>query len=117
MWNEQGVPQRSPGLLERFAVNALAGVGNEREWWIYGIPRGTEITQRHGWTQTRQIRYLIGHLRVGLSADEATALAYYPAVHDAGPSGPERPRTRLPLGSFPKVYRPNRKSRTRRRTP
>jgi hypothetical protein len=64
---------RSRGMLERIAVNTLVGVGSEREWWI--IQRG------------------IGHLRVGLTVDEFADLPDFPALADAGPSGPERPRT------------------------
>jgi hypothetical protein len=63
------------GLAERHAVRLLAGVGNDREWWI--------------WRPTAKF----GHLRVGLTPAEVASLAEMPAEHDAGPSGPERRRT------------------------
>ena len=65
----------SPTQLERYAIEACAGVGNDREWWIY---------------ETRQA---IGHLRVGVTLKEYNHLGHYAAVGDAGPAGPERPRT------------------------
>jgi len=65
----------SPGEAERYAVEAIAGVGGDREWWY--------------WNPGARV----GHLRVGLTADEADGLPAGLAVHDAGQSGPERPRT------------------------
>jgi hypothetical protein len=66
---------RSPTQLERYAIEACAGVGNDREWWIYGARRA------------------IGHLRVGVTWEEYGQLGHYVAITDAGPAGPERPRT------------------------
>jgi hypothetical protein len=64
---------KSPGVLERHAVNALEGVGNDREWWI--------------------VRNGIGHLRVGVTPEEYAQLGQLAAVADAGESGPQRART------------------------
>jgi hypothetical protein len=66
---------RSPTQIERHAITACAGVGNDREWWIYNTRRA------------------IGHLRVGVTLEEYGQLGYYVAAADAGPAGPERPRT------------------------
>lgn len=66
---------RSPGAVERHAVNALAGVGNDREWWYWNAVTG------------------VGHLRVGVTKEELEAIGDYPAENDAGPTGPERTRT------------------------
>jgi hypothetical protein len=63
------------GLAERHAIRLLAGVGNDREWWI--------------WRPAARV----GHLRVGLTVAEVASLTCQPAEHDAGPSGPERRRT------------------------
>ena len=63
--------------MERFAITALDGVGNDREWWY--------------WNPNK----CMGHLRVGVTLDELAALADYPALADAGESGPERKRTYL----------------------
>lgn len=63
-----------PALIEREAVKALRGVGGDREWWI----------------EERRV----GHLRVAVTPEEAAALPCGVAEHDAGDSGPERPRTR-----------------------
>lgn len=69
--------KRSPSALERIAINLLAGVGNEREWWIFGC-----------------LGELIGHLRVGLTLDEVAQLEDYPVTADAGDAGPERRRSK-----------------------
>lgn len=66
---------RSATQVERAAVAALAGVGNDREWWIWNSTVG------------------VGHLRVGVTAEELEVIGDYPAEDDAGPAGPERPRT------------------------
>lgn len=64
--------------VERAAVDALAGVGSDREWWVFSPAR-------------------IGHLRVGLTAAEAAlAPTYCGPIDDAGDSGTERPRTMPP---------------------
>jgi hypothetical protein len=70
-----------PARLERFAVGALEGVGGDHEWWIY---RANEATG-HGW---------VGHLRVPITADEATLVPAGLVEMDAGESGPLRSRTR-----------------------
>lgn len=65
-----------PDLVEADAVRCLAGVGGEHEWWL--------------WNPAARV----GHLRVPVTSDE---LAHVPpgcAIHDAGESGPQRPRTR-----------------------
>ena len=69
---------RSPGVVERHAVRLLAPVGGEREWWW--------------WNR----RVLVGHLRVALTAEEAAVCPPGCAVADAGESGPERRRRRVP---------------------
>ena len=66
----------APDLAEKEAVRWLRGVGNDREWWIWNADM------------------LVGHLRVGVSEEEYEALPCGVAEHDAGDSGPERPRTR-----------------------
>lgn len=67
---------RSAGVAEREAIRALAGVGNDREWWWWNTVTG------------------VGHLRVGVTGDELVVLGEWPAEDDAGETGPERPRTR-----------------------
>lgn len=68
-------PVRSPGVAERHAVRLLAGCGGDREWWYWNTVKA------------------IGHLRVALTPAEVAVLPVFPAEHDAGPSGPQRPRT------------------------
>lgn len=64
-----------PAAAERYALDALEGVGGTREWWY--------------WNPAAHV----GHLRVNVTADEAAALLPNGcAVHDAGESGPERVR-------------------------
>ena len=65
----------APGLIERWAIRLLRGVGGQREWWIYN-------PLAH-----------VGHPRVGLTPEEAALLPAGVAVSDAGESGPERGRT------------------------
>ena len=65
-----------PDLMEREAVRCLRGVGGDREWWIYNA----------------EIR--VGHLRVAVTPEEYAAIPCGVAEHDAGPSGPERARSR-----------------------
>lgn len=60
---------------ERYALEACRGVGNDREWWYWNPAAG------------------VGHLRVGISPAEEAQLPCGVPVHDAGESGPERPRT------------------------
>ena len=58
-------------------MRLLAGAGGDREWWVFTSGR-------------------VGHLRVPLTPEEAAALPPGgPPEHDAGDTGPERPRTRL----------------------
>lgn len=79
LWAPAGTRLRSPGVLERAAIRLLHGVGGEREWWIWNPDA------------------LVGHLRVGLTAAEAASLPEAgPVAFDAGPSGPERRRSRPP---------------------
>ena len=65
-----------PDLLESVAVRHLAGVGGDREWWL--------------WNPDARV----GHLRVPVTPDEARQIPAGCALHDAGESGPERPRTK-----------------------
>lgn len=74
----RGERLRSPGAAERVAVALLADVGGGREWWIWN-PRAR-----------------VGHLRVALTTAEYAAMPPGCAAFDAGPSGPQRPRTRRP---------------------
>ncbi|MGP3917657.1 hypothetical protein [Nonomuraea sp. 10N515B] len=62
-------------LAEREAIRLLAGVGGDREWWIYSRGR-------------------VGHLRIPVTAEEYELIPPGCVVADAGESGPERPRTR-----------------------
>lgn len=65
-----------PKLCEREAVKLLRRVGGDREWWYYNPSA------------------LIGHLRVNVTEEEHAVMPSGCAEHDAGESGPERPRTR-----------------------
>jgi len=65
----------SSGVAERAGIALLAGVGNDREWWIWNSGSA------------------VGHLRVGLNAAELATLPVLTATADAGPSGLERPRS------------------------
>lgn len=67
---------RCAARLERAAIRLLAGVGGEWEWWLWNP------------------LVCVGHLRVALSPAETASLPpELPAMHDAGPSGPRRPRS------------------------
>lgn len=70
------------GRAERLAVQALAGVGGDVEWWIYrdneAHPGGPKV----------------GHLRVPVTVAENAMIPFGVAEHDAGETGPQRPRTR-----------------------
>lgn len=72
--NRKG-PLDRPADAERYAVEAIAGVGGTREWWY--------------WNPTARV----GHLRIGVTDEENAGLPAGLPVHDAGESGPERPRT------------------------
>lgn len=78
LWSPRDEQLRSAGVIERASVPLLAEVGGDREWWLWN-------------PQAR-----IGHLRVALTAAENEQLlpACVPVAYDAGPSGPERNRTR-----------------------
>lgn len=65
-------------LAEREAVRCLRGVGGDTEWWIWnGAGYGGAV----------------GHLRVPLTVAEAALLPPGCAEHDAGETGPQRPRS------------------------
>lgn len=76
LWTPDGRKLRAPGRLERAAVALLAGVGGDREWWI--------------WRPRQQV----GHLRVALTAEEHGRCPPGVVIADAGDSGPQRRRTR-----------------------
>lgn len=64
--------------VERFAGEALAGVGDpDREWWLFSEAR-------------------IGHLRVPVTPAEYLLVPEGCVIADAGDTGPERPRTFWP---------------------
>jgi len=65
----------APKLAEKEAIRWLRGVGGEREWWHWN----EEVN--------------VGHLRVGLTTQEYSALPCGIAEHDAGEAGPERTRS------------------------
>lgn len=75
-------PASAPRLVEGEAVRLLRGVGGDCEWWIHN-PVGVSAAP-----------VAVGHLRVPLTPDEAEQLPSGCALHDAGESGPQRPRTR-----------------------
>lgn len=64
-----------PSLVERHAVQLLTGVGGDTEWWWHSPG-------------------LIGHLRVPITATENQSIPAGCAIHDAGETGTQRPRTR-----------------------
>lgn len=66
----------APNLLETIAVRLLAGVGGDHEWWH--------------WNPDARI----GHLRVPVTPAETAQIPPGCALHDAGESGPQRPRTK-----------------------
>lgn len=65
-----------PAPLEVAAVRLLAGVGGDREWWL--------------WNPTARV----AHLRVDVTPEEFAMIPPGCALQDAGDTGPERPRTR-----------------------
>lgn len=67
--------RHDPDRLERFAIEVLDGVGNDREWWCH---------PRH-----------VGHLRVGVTDEEHAMIPCGVVIGDAGETGPERVRRRL----------------------
>lgn len=76
VWDKARRMVTQPRLAEKEAVRCLRGVGGDREWWL--------------WNNEAQV----GHLRVALTMDENKQVPCGMAEHDAGESGPERPRTR-----------------------
>jgi hypothetical protein len=76
VWSRRYELVNAPNVAEREAVKALRGVGGDREWWL--------------WNDTTNI----GHLRVAVTPQEFEQIPCGTAHHDAGESGPERPRTR-----------------------
>lgn len=74
IWTPDQQLLRSPTQVERAGIDLLAGAGNDREWWH--------------WNPAARV----GHLRIGLTAEEVAILPVMPAEHDAGESGPERRR-------------------------
>lgn len=65
----------APALAEKEAVRLLLGVGGDREWWL--------------WSPEARV----GHLRVAVTPEEFERIPPGCALHDAGDSGPERPRS------------------------
>jgi hypothetical protein len=65
----------TPGLRDPRHGN-LRGVGGDREWWI--------------WNDHARV----GHLRLPVTAQEYSEIPCGIAVHDAGPTGIERSRSR-----------------------
>jgi hypothetical protein len=61
---------------ERYAIELLAGVGGDLEWWNY--------SQR-----------FVGQLRVVVTAEEYAKVPPGCVVGDAGVTGPQRPRSAL----------------------
>jgi hypothetical protein len=76
LWTPLGEQMAAAGRLERAAISLLWGVGGDTEWWLWN----------------RQAR--IGHLRVPVTPAEFDQIPAGCAIGDAGPSGPERKRTR-----------------------
>jgi hypothetical protein len=68
-------PLHQPRRAEAAAVEALAGVGLDAEWWWYN-PAAR-----------------VGHLRVPITDAELALVPPGMAVDDAGETGPRRPRT------------------------
>ena len=75
IWTPDGRMVSSSGVAERAGIGLLAGVGNDREWWIWNSGSA------------------VGHLRVGLNVAELATLPVLTAADDAGPSGLDRPRS------------------------
>lgn len=76
VWTPDGRRLHRPLYAEREAVRLLRGVGRrDVEWWHYNPDP------------------LVGHLRVPVTLDEGTLIPPGCALHDAGETGPQRPRT------------------------
>ena len=74
-WSRRGERVSVPDLAEKEAIRQLCGVGGDREWWIWNADA------------------LVGHLRVAITPEENDQLPPGMAEHDAGETGPERPRS------------------------
>jgi hypothetical protein len=74
VWSRRNEPVAVPEVAEREAIRCLAGVGGDREWWI--------------WNPVARV----GHLRVAVTGAEYDVIPCGVAQHDAGESGPERVR-------------------------
>lgn len=66
-----------PDRCERIAVELLVGVGGDVEWWCEG-----------------EFNRAVCHLRVPITPAENLILPPGCTTHDAGKTGPMRPRTR-----------------------
>jgi hypothetical protein len=75
VWDRNNRLASAPKLAEAEAVRILRGVGGDREWWI--------------WNDQAKV----GHLRVAVTPAEYERIPPGCAIHDAGESGPQRPRT------------------------
>lgn len=69
----------APALAEKEAIKLLAGVGGDREWWIYACGSGSPV----------------GYLRVPVTPAEYELVPPGCVTTDAGETGPQRPRTYL----------------------
>lgn len=79
VWTADGARRRDDErAAEREAVRLLEGVGGDHEWWVWNLP----------------IVGLVGHLRVPLTPAENDLVPPGCVLHDAGETGPMRPRTR-----------------------
>jgi len=77
LWEPTGREKlRAPGRLERAALQLLASVGGDTEWWV--------------WRPAARV----GHLRVALTATEYERVPPGCVIGDAGESGPPRRRRR-----------------------
>lgn len=75
VWSRRNEQVSVPDLAEKEAIRCLRGVGNDREWWVWNEAAG------------------VGHLRVGVTDEEYQAMPDGVAEHDAGETGPQRPRS------------------------
>lgn len=73
MWEHERRASRERDA-ERHAIDLLAGVGGEREWWIYS-------------------RGFVGQLRVAVTPEEYAQVPPGCVIADAGDVGPERRRS------------------------
>lgn len=66
-----------PTQTQQLAIEVLAGVGGDTEWWIYNSA------------------HRVGHLRVPVTITEMVLVPPGCVIADAGATGPQRPRTIL----------------------